>query len=159
MLSKKVIEFVVGLFILAGIIAMFLLAFKVSGIGQYSTSGSYHVHAIFDNIGDLKIRAPVTVAGVRIGEVDGISIDPKTYKATVSMLVDKRQQYLPADSSAKILTAGLIGGNYIELVPGYAEDNLKEGSEIIDTQPAIILENMIGELVYSLKGDKKDNKK
>lgn len=158
MVGKRIIEFVVGLFILAGIVAIFLLALKVSGLSQYSTSDSFHVTAIFDNIGDLKVRAPITIAGVRVGEVDAIHIDPETFKASVGLRVDKNQKHLPVDSSAKILTAGIIGANYVELIPGYAEQNLKEGDQIIDTQPAIILENMISELVYSLKGDKKEDK-
>lgn len=158
-IGKRIIEFVVGLFILAGIVAIFLLALKVSGLSQYSTSDSFKVSAVFDNIGDLKVRAPVTIAGVRVGEVDAITIDPTTFKATVRMRIDKSQKYLPADSSAKILTAGIIGANYIEIIPGYAEENLKEGSVMADTQPAIILENLISQLVYNLKGDSKEDKK
>lgn len=159
MLGKRFIEFVVGLFMLAGIVAMFMLALKVSGLSQYSTHDAFRVAAVFDNVGDLKVRAPITIAGVRVGEVDGISIDPKTFKATVSMLIDNKQTNLPSDSSAKILTAGIIGANYIEIIPGYAEDNLKNGAIINDTQPAIILENLISQLVYSLKGDKPEDDK
>lgn len=155
MLGKRMIEFLVGLFMLAGILAMFALAFKVSGFSQYSTRDSFRVSAIFDNIGDLKVRAPVTIAGVRVGEVDGIKVDGHTFKATVEMRIDKRQNKLPADTTAKILTAGLIGANYIELIPGYGESDLKEGSVIIDTQPAIVLENIIGQLMYKLGDGKK----
>ncbi|EKE00759.1 MAG: ABC-type transport system involved in resistance to organic solvents periplasmic component [uncultured bacterium] len=150
MLSKRIVELLVGLFMLAGILAMFALAFKVSGLSQYSSRDSFHVSAIFDNIGDLKVRAPVTIAGVRVGEVDSISIDANNFKAEVGMRIDKRQNKLPADTTAKILTAGLIGANYIELIPGYGESDLKEGVVIIDTQPAIILENLIGQLMYKL---------
>ena len=156
MLNKRIVEFLVGLFILAGILAMFALAFKVSGLSQYSKSVSFHVSAIFDNIGDLKVRAPVTIAGVRVGEVDSISIDGHSFKANVGMRIDKRQNKLPLDTTAKILTAGLIGANYIELIPGYEESDLKEGAVIIDTQPAIVLENLIGQLMYKLgDGNKK----
>ncbi|MDR1057007.1 MAG: outer membrane lipid asymmetry maintenance protein MlaD [Coxiellaceae bacterium] len=155
MLNKRTIEFLVGLFILAGIIAMFMLAFKVSDLSMYSSGGSFHVRAIFDNIGDLKVRAPITIAGVRVGEVDDISIDSHTFKANVSMLIDKSQDKLPTDTTAKILTAGIIGANYIELIPGYSETFLKNGDLITDTQPAIILENLIGQLIYKLGGDKK----
>ncbi len=157
MLNKRIIELFVGLFMLAGIVAMFVLAFKVSGLNMYSSRGSFQVSAIFDNIGDLKVRAPVTVAGVRVGEVDGISVDSHTFKARVGMRIDKRQNQLPTDTTAKILTAGIIGANYIELIPGYNETNLKEGDLITDTQPAIILENLIGQLIYKLGGD--DSKK
>lgn len=155
MLNKRIIEFIVGLFMLAGIIAMFVLAFKVSGLNMYSSRGSFHVSAIFDNVGDLKVRAPVTVAGVRVGEVSNIDIDNRTFKAKVGMRIDKRQDRLPVDTTAKILTAGIIGANYIELIPGYNEANLKEGDLITDTQPAIILENLVGQLIYKLGGDKK----
>jgi phospholipid/cholesterol/gamma-HCH transport system substrate-binding protein len=155
MLGKRMIEFLVGLFMLAGILAMFALAFKVSGFSQYSTRDSFRISAIFDNIGDLKVRAPVTIAGVRVGEVDSIKIDSHAFKATVEMRIDKRQNKLPSDTTAKILTAGLIGANYIELIPGYDESDLKEGSVIIDTQPAIVLENIIGQLMYKLGDGKK----
>jgi len=155
MLNKRIIELLVGLFILVGIIAMFVLAFKVSGLSMYSSGGSFHVAAVFDNIGDLKVRAPVTIAGVRVGEVNSIAIDNTTFKAKVGMYIDKNQDKLPTDTTAKILTAGLIGANYIELIPGYNESNLKEGALIIDTQPAIVLENLVGQLIYKLSGDKK----
>jgi len=155
MLGKRLIEFLVGLFMLAGILAMFALAFKVSGFSQYSTRDSFRISAIFDNIGALKVRAPVTIAGVRVGEVDGIGVDGHTFKATVGIRIDKRQNKLPSDTTAKILTAGLIGANYIELIPGYEESDLKEGSVIIDTQPAIVLENIIGQLMYKLSDGKK----
>lgn len=150
MISKRVVEILVGLFMLAGILAMFALAFKVSGLSQYASSDSFHIVAIFDNIGDLKVRAPVTIAGVRVGEVDGIGLDNTTFKAKVGIRIDKRQNKLPVDTTAKILTAGLIGANYIELIPGYEAADLKDGSVIIDTQPAIILENLIGQLMYKL---------
>ena len=155
MLNKRIIELLVGLFILVGIIAMFVLAFKVSGLSMYSSGGSFHVAAVFDNIGDLKVRAPVTIAGVRVGEVNSIAIDNTTFKAKVGMYIDKNQDKLPTDTTAKILTAGLIGANYIELIPGYNESNLKEGALIIDTQPAIVLENLVGQLIYKLSGEKK----
>lgn len=155
MLSKRIIELLVGLFMLVGILAMFVLAFKVSGLGQCSTHESFHIDAIFDNIGDLKVRAPVTIAGVRIGEVDRIDIDNHSFKAKVGMRIDKRQNKLPIDTTAKILTAGIIGANYIELIPGYNEANLKEGGLIVDTQPAIVLENLIGQLIYKLEDSKK----
>ena len=155
MLKKRMLELLVGLFMLAGILAMFVLAFKVSGLSQYSTRDSFRVSAIFDNIGDLKVRAPVTIAGVRVGEVSKIVVDNNDFKAKIELRIDKRQNNLPEDTTAKILTAGLIGANYIELIPGYDTANLKEGDVIIDTQPAIILENLIGQLIYRLGNGKK----
>lgn len=155
MLQKRILELLVGLFMLAGILAVFFLAFKVSGLSQYSARDSFQVSAIFDNIGDLKVRAPVTIAGVRVGEVSKIVIDSNDFKAKVELRIDKRQNNLPEDTTAKILTAGLIGANYIELIPGYEAANLKEGDVIVDTQPAIILENLIGQLIYRLGNGKK----
>jgi phospholipid/cholesterol/gamma-HCH transport system substrate-binding protein len=155
MFNRRIIELAVGIFIIAGIVAMLLLAFKVSGLSTYSDHSSFKITAIFDNIGDLKVRAPVTIAGVRIGEVSGINIDNHTFKANVIIRIDNKQNGLPQDTSAKILTAGLIGANYIELIPGYNDANLKEGDTITDTQPAIILENLIGQLIYKLGSNKK----
>lgn len=158
MLDKRIIEIMVGIFMLFGICAILILAFKVSSFSQYSANNSFHVNAIFDNIGDLKVRAPITIAGVRIGEVDSISIDTSNFKAKVGLRIDKKQNKLPVDTTAKILTAGLIGANYIELIPGYGESDLKNGDLIADTQPAIVLENLIGQLMYKLGGDKGDKK-
>lgn len=156
MVFKRFFEFVVGLFMLFGIVAIFVLAFKVSGFSQYAERNAYHVTASFDHIGDLKVRAPITIAGVRIGEVAKINIDTTTFKAKVTMLIDNKQNTLPSDSSARILTAGIIGANYIEITPGFAEDFLHENSVIEETHPAIVLENLIGQLVYSL-GNKDKN--
>lgn len=155
MVNKRIIELLVGLFMLVGVLAIFILAFKVSGFSIYSGRNSFQVMAVFDNIGDLKVRAPVTIAGVRVGEVSGINIDNHSFKAKVAMMIDNDQDKLPADTTAKILTAGLIGANYIELIPGYSEANLKSGDLIVDTQPAIVLENLIGQLMYKLGNEKK----
>lgn len=155
MLNKRIIELLVGMFLLGGIAAVFMLAFKVSSFSSYSSRNTFHVSAIFDNIGDLKVRAPITIAGVRIGEVDSIVIDNATFKAKVGMRIDNKQSNLPEDTTAKILTAGLIGANYIELIPGYNETYLKGGDVIIDTQPAIVLENLVSQLVYKVGEGKK----
>jgi len=155
MISKRFYEVLVGLFMIAGMLALFVLAFKVSNFSQYGNDNSFHVTAAFDNVGDLKVRAPVTVAGVRVGEVYKIDLDPKTFRANVTLLIDKNESALPDDTSAKILTAGLIGANYISLLPGYAENMLKEGSVITETQPALILENVIGQFIYHLDDKKK----
>ena len=155
MLNKRIIELLVGLFILAGMVAVFTLAFKVSGFSSYTKHNTYHVAAIFDDIGDLKVRAPITIAGVRIGEVNSIGIDNANFKAVVGIRIDNKQSHLPEDTTAKILTAGLIGANYIELIPGYQETYLKEGDVIIDTQPALVLENLVSQLVYRIGDGKK----
>ena len=153
-MNKRFVEFLVGLFILGGMVSLFVLAFKISGLSQYSNSNAYTVAAVFDNIGDLKVRAPVTIAGVRVGEVDDISLDSKNFKAKVILLIDRNENQLPVDSSASILTAGIIGANYVSLAPGFAEQNLKEGGEITETHPAIILENLISQFVYQNNKDK-----
>jgi len=154
-MNKRMVEFIVGIFILAGIVSLFALAFKVSGLSQYSSSNAYTVMAVFDNVGDLKVRAPVTIAGVRVGEVDQITLDPKNFKAKVMLLIDRHENQLPIDTSASILTAGIIGANYISLAPGFAEQNLKAGDEITETHPAIILENLISQFMYKTNHEDK----
>lgn len=155
MFNKRTIELLVGIFILAGGLSLVILALKVSGLNTYTTKDYFVITAIFDNIGDLKVRAPITLSGVRIGEVSGVEIDSSTFKAKVEMRISNSQNQLPSDTTAKILTAGIIGANYVELIPGYANDNIKAGDQIIDTQPAIVLENLVSKLLYSLAGDKK----
>jgi phospholipid/cholesterol/gamma-HCH transport system substrate-binding protein len=156
--ARRLLEFVVGLFVIAGIVAVMVLAFKVSSFSKYSEHNAYYISALFDHIGDLKARAPVTVSGVRVGEVKNIAIEPATFKAKVTMLIDKKRHDLPVDSTANILTAGLIGANYIEIVPGYSADLLKDGGQISETHSAVILEKLIGQVMYQIKGDKGDKK-
>lgn len=152
---------------LAGILALLVLALKVSGLGNFASSNGYAVTAAFDNVGDLKVRAPVTMSGVKVGEVTGISLDTTTFKAVVAMRLNADQNKIPTDSSASIFTQGLLGSNYINLNPGYDETFLKQGSVISDTHPALILENLIGQFLFSIKNsgsnndantDNKDNK-
>jgi phospholipid/cholesterol/gamma-HCH transport system substrate-binding protein len=148
----RAIEFTVGLFILAGIFALLVLALKVSGLGTAALGGNgYYVTANFDNIGGLKVRAPVTIAGVHVGEVTNIHLDPTTYRATVTLLIDQQQNQLPSDTSASIYTQGLLGANYISLAPGYDTTYLKNGAVLQSTHPALILEDLIGQLLFSLK--------
>ncbi len=158
MRNNKFVEIMVGLFILGGAIALFVLALKVSGLGNVVGEDGYHINATFDNVGDLKIRAPVTIAGVRVGEVTGIKLDQQTFRAVVTMQINPRQDEIPVDSSASILTQGLLGSNYISLSPGFDNTFLKEGGSIDNTHPAIILENIIGQVMYKLNGsgDKKN---
>lgn len=151
---------IVGLFMMAGIIAFAVLALKVSGLSTELSSPGYIVAAEFDNIGDLKVRAPVTIGGVKIGQVTDIHLNPETFKARVSFKIDAKQNKIPDDSSASIFTEGLLGSNYISIVPGFDETPLKEGSEIQMTHSALILENLIGQFLFSVgKQDKKEEKK
>ncbi len=138
-----------------GLVAVVFLALKVSGLTSYSTRQDYYrVSAEFDNIGSLKIRAPVMVAGVNVGHVGSINLSPSTYRAKVMMLIKKNQTHLPSDTAASIYTQGLLGSNYISLAPGYAETMLKNDSVIESTQPALVLEKLIGQFLYNVQ--KKD---
>lgn len=153
--NQRLIEVVVGIFIIIAILCLIFLAFKVSGLTSYSYSNAYTVSADFQNIGDLKPRAPVTVAGVRVGEITAISLDDASYTAKVTMRIDSTDK-IPVDSTANIYTAGLIGSNYISITPGFSEEYLKDGGQITRTNQAMILQNVIGQLLFSLKsGDSK----
>lgn len=150
-MRERSIEVLVGIFMLAGILALLILALKVSGLSDFVRNNSYSVTANFDNIGDLKVHAPVTVAGVRVGEVSAIRLDNKNFRAQVTMQIDPQENKLPLDTSATILTQGLLGSNYISLSPGFSAEFLKNGSRIDNTHPALILEDLIGQLIFSLK--------
>lgn len=154
--QKRILEMTVGLFMIAGMLSLLLLALKVSGLSQSTSSDHYRISAEFDNIGSLKARAPVRIAGVRVGQIEKIELQDQHFKAKVTLLIDKKENNLPSDTSASILTEGLLGSNYISLTPGYEEDFLKDGSVISNTHPALILENLIGQLLFSLKN--KDDK-
>lgn len=150
----KIIELVVGMFMLIGIVALSFLAYRVSNFSDHVDTNGYFIQAHFDNVGDLKPRAAVKLAGVKIGKVSEISIDPKTYKATVTMWVSKDAGGLPTDSSASIFTAGLLGANYVSITPGFDETQLQDGDLIEITHPALILENLIGHLLFKTESDK-----
>jgi len=151
------IEVVVGVFIIAGLLALVALAFKVSGLTQVGNGHYYVLQADFDNVGDLKVRAPVSVSGVTVGRVSGIKLDPQTFRATVTLQMQNWFNKLPMDSSASILTQGLLGSNYISLTPGYEEKSLHPGQRIETTHSALILENLIGQLMFNLTSDKNND--
>ena len=155
------IEITVGIFMLLGMAGLIVLAFRVSGLQAYQPTQTYHVSAAFDTIGGLRVRAPLRIAGVRIGEVSAISLDPKTYRAKVEFAISHNKNNLPIDSTLSILTEGLLGTNYVSLTPGFDNQMLKDGAEVQDTHPAIILESLIGHFLYQLKNDnnKSDNNK
>ena len=154
-MQQRTVEIFVGLFILSGIAALFMLALKVSGISSEMYQKGYQVKASFDNIGSLKPKAPVTIAGVKIGQVINIELNKTTYKATVTMNIDSAQDALPKDSSATIFTEGLLGSNYISLTPGYDDIFLTNGDFIQNTHPALVLENLIGQLMFKLSNNSK----
>ena len=147
--NSKTVEIIVGLFVAFGLAALFMLAMKVSNLSTFSDEGGFDVTARFENIGGLKVRSPVTVAGVRVGRVADISFDNNTYEAVVTMSITSDYSTLPTDSSASIFTAGLLGEQYVALEPGGEEKYLKQGSEVRLTQSAIVLEQVIGQFLYS----------
>lgn len=147
-MNKKSVETLVGLFVLLGIVALFFLALKAANLGNFSTEPTYTLRARFDNIGGLKVRAPVRSAGVTVGRVTGITLDPKTYQGVVTMEIRRGFEF-PKDSSAKILTAGLLGDQYIGLEPGGDDKNFEPGALITQTQSALVLENLIGQMIFN----------
>jgi phospholipid/cholesterol/gamma-HCH transport system substrate-binding protein len=154
MLVTKTVEFAVGVFVALGLAAFFMLAMKVSDVSSLGDDAGYVISARFDNIGGLKVRSPVTLAGVRIGRVTSIDIDLATYEAVVSMSILSRYDQLPEDSSASILTSGILGEQYIGIEPGGVEDYLADGGSIQLTQSALVLEQLIGRfLTGAASGD------
>ena len=155
-MSKKGIETMVGLFVLLGIAGFLFLSLKAANLASFGERKGYTVSAKFDNIGGLKQRAPVRSAGVTIGRVKRISLDPKTYQGLVTMEIDEHIRF-PKDSSAKILTSGLLGDQYIGLEPGADEKELAGGDVIRQTQSAVVLENLIGQMIFNKAADAGDS--
>ncbi len=151
MFKQRNLEITVGLFVIAACVSLGMLALTVSGLSDfYAMKQAYDITADFENIGGLKPRARVTIAGVTVGRVTAIEIDPDTYWARVTLAIHEEVQDLPGDTRASILTAGLLGDNYIGLTPGYDETEfLQENSHIVDTTGAIVLEQLISKFVSS----------
>lgn len=153
MRPNRTLEIGTGLFVLLGFAALFFLTTQLPGSGlKVVGAGGYRVHAKFDNIGDLKQGSPVTMAGVRIGEVERISFDPRDYKATVTMRISTEFDQIPEDSDASIQTQGLLGGKYVGIGPGGSETYLHDGGQIEFTQSAIVLENLVNRLFANIAG-------
>lgn len=159
MTNRKTVEVWVGIFVAAGVFALGVLAFRVGNLTTTDVENGYRVEARFENVGSLKVRSAITLAGVRVGRVATIHSDPDTYQAVVVLNIDGRYKNLPADTSASILTSGLLGEQYIELEPGGAEEYLKEGSRIKLTQSAMVLEKLVGRLLTSFIDKPADNGK
>jgi len=151
-MKKTVLDFWVGLFVILGFVALLFLALKAGNMSTFSFQPTYQVKMRFDNIGGLKASAPVKSAGVTVGRVKSITFDDHTFQALVTLDLDQQYQF-PSDSSAKILTSGLLGEQYVGLEPGGSEQNLKSGDTITMTQSAIVLENLIGQFLYSKAAD------
>ncbi len=147
-MSRAWLDLWVGLFVVAGIGALMFLALKVGSMNTVNKADSYQVIAHFDNIGGLKVRAPVKSAGVVVGRVTAINFDDKSYEAEVTISLDKRYAF-PRDSSASILTSGLLGEQYIGLEAGGDSLKLANGDRVKLTQSAVVLENLIGQFLYS----------
>jgi phospholipid/cholesterol/gamma-HCH transport system substrate-binding protein len=151
-MGKKSIEILVGLFVLLGLAALVFVALKAANLASFSSGDTYRLVARFDNIGGLKVRAPVRSAGVVVGRIVSIGLDPKTYQGVVAMDV-QRGFVFPKDSSAKILTAGLLGDQYVGLEPGGDPANLADGETVKQTQSAVVLENLIGQFLFNKAAD------
>lgn len=148
-MNKRSVEISVGLFMALGIAALFMLSLKVSNLTQLGNGEGYKVNAYFENVGGLKVRAPVTAGGVLVGRVSAIGYDAERYRAEVTLSLFDEFKSFPLDTSASIYTAGLLGEQYIGLEPGAEEDYLVDGDEIGITQSALVLEQVIGQFLFS----------
>jgi phospholipid/cholesterol/gamma-HCH transport system substrate-binding protein len=156
MMQTRTIEIMVGAFVAAGIAALFMLAMKASNLGTSSIRDGYQLTARFDNVGGLRVQAPVSAGGVRVGRVTAITYDQEDYEARVHMEIDSRYDRFPSDTSASIYTAGLLGEQYIGLEPGGADDFLADGDSIELTQSALVLEQLIGRFLFAMTEGKND---
>lgn len=150
MQQTRAVEISTGLFVFLGFAALFFLITQTTTIGGYVQDDSYEVTARFQNVGSLKVRSPVSMAGVTIGRVSAIEFDPRRLDAVVTMRIEDRYDQIPEDSDASILTAGLLGSQYIGLQPGGSDMYLEEGSEVLFTQSAVVLENLIGKFLVNM---------
>ena len=157
-MQRKSLDLWVGLFVLLGAVALFFLAMKAGNMSSLSFEQSYPVVTRFDNIGGLKPRAPVKSAGVVVGRVADIKFNDKTFQATVTLELESRYQF-PKDTSAKILTSGLLGEQYVGLEAGGDTANLAAGDKITMTQSAMVLENLISQFLFSKAAEGKEEKK
>lgn len=152
-MQSKALELLVGLFFALGVAAIFILTFRVASLNGGDSKSAYRVTASFENIGGLKSGASVTLAGVRIGRVQSIVIDPQSFEAKATLAIDKQYNNIPKDTGANILTAGLLGEQYVGLNPGGDEETLADGDSILFTQSALVLENLIGQFLVSKAGE------
>ncbi|WP_117236105.1 outer membrane lipid asymmetry maintenance protein MlaD [Vibrio maerlii] len=155
MQQTRKLELWVGGFVIAGVLAILVMIFQVADVKSMGSGNTYTLKAEFDNIGSLKVRSPVKVGGVVVGRVESIILNPETYVPVVSLSVDSRYNQLPETSSIKILTSGLIGEQYLSLVPGFVfddEEMLVDGDFIEDTKSALVIEDLIGQFLYQTGG-------
>ena len=157
MSKTRQIEILVGAFMAAGFVALFFLAMQISNLGSVNHGNSYRVQARFDNIGGLKVKAPVTMAGVEVGRVVDIYYDATDFRAVAVLGIYSQFNTIPDDTFAKILTAGLLGEQYVGIEPGGAEAVLKNGDTLLLTQSALVLEQLVGQFLFS-QGSKGNDK-
>ena len=156
MQQTKKLELWVGSFVLAGLAALLVLIFKVADVQNLGGSETYTLKAHFDNIGGLKVRSPIKVGGVTVGKITDISLDTDTYVPVVTLSIEKKYGYFPETSSAAILTSGLLGEQYLGISPGFVDEDIEmlgDGDLLEDTKSALVLEDMIGQVLYSIGGD------
>jgi phospholipid/cholesterol/gamma-HCH transport system substrate-binding protein len=157
-MNKRFIDIMVGLFVVAGAVALLFLALRAGNLASFSRGDTYAVTAYFDNIGGLKVRAPVKSAGVTIGRVKSISFDDKKYQARVQLELEKTYLF-PKDSSFSILTSGLLGEQYVGLSAGSDEAYLTQGARISNNQSAIVLESLISQFLFKSAAEAGGEKK
>ncbi len=151
-MNKKGTEALVGFFVLLGIAALVFLSLKAANLGSFGVGETYTLTAKFDNIGGLKERSPVRSAGVTVGRVTSIVFDARTFQGVVTLDMQKSMLF-PTDSSARILTSGLLGDQYVGITPGGSEKNFAAGDTISQTQSAIVLESLISQFLFSKAAD------
>lgn len=147
-MKKTAVDFWVGIFVIIGAMGLLFLALQAGNLSSFSTGQQYRVVAEFENIGGLKPRAPVKSAGVTVGRVAGIQLDPVTFRAVVSLDLEANFEF-PRDSSARILTSGLLGEQYVGIEAGGDEENLANGERFSRTQSAVVLENLISQFLFN----------
>lgn len=148
MTGQSKLELAVGAFVVMGIAALFMLSMKVSNLSSFSPKDGYKLNAVFENIGGLKVRAPVMMAGVKIGEVSHIGLNTQSFEADVVITLGKKYNQLPKDTSAAIFTSGLLGEQYVALEAGGEEVTLKNGDKIQLSQSAMVLEQVLGQFIF-----------
>ncbi|MFU8877990.1 MAG: outer membrane lipid asymmetry maintenance protein MlaD [Wenzhouxiangellaceae bacterium] len=153
MKSSNQVEFAAGLFLILGLAALLFLALQATDTEGFQRQDTYKVEAMFTNIGGLKPRATVSMAGVKVGTVESIHLDPATLEARVVMKIYEQFDDLPDDSSAAILTSGILGDQYVGLEPGGSPDPLTDGDRILITNSAVVLEQLIGRYLFNTDGD------
>lgn len=154
MRNSKTLEVIVGLFVVAGLLSLAFLAYRVSKVNQVATKDSYELRANFESVSGLKEQAPVSMAGVKIGFVKSISLSIEDYDAEVVMVIDEQFNQMPTDTSASILTAGILGEKYVGLDAGGSDEFLKDGDAIELTKSSLVIERLIDQFLYDFSNKK-----